>query len=107
VAEISAHWSFLNSTVRSRLLETGGTWLTPALAAHINEMVQHLTADPYLDGWLRDLDMAIRRFQTTSDMSSALHSLWIQLEIGYLIAEAVNRLIGLTAEASSAIGTGR
>jgi hypothetical protein len=107
VAETSAHWSFLNTTVRSRLLETGGTWLTPALAAHIDEMVQRLTADPYLDGWLRDLDMAIRRFLSTSDISSALHGLWTQMETGYEIAEAVNQLIGLTAEASSALATGR
>lgn len=32
VAEVTAHWSFLNTTVRSRLLETGVPWLAPPLA---------------------------------------------------------------------------
>jgi hypothetical protein len=99
VAEISAHWSFLDTTVRSRVLETGGTWLAPHLAAQITEMVRHLTADPYLDGWLRDLDMAVRQFGTTSDLSTALRTLWTQLEIGYEVAEAVSLLGDLTAEA--------
>ncbi|SMD25981.1 hypothetical protein SAMN05661093_09559 [Kibdelosporangium aridum] len=100
VAEVSAHWSFLNTTVRSRLLETGGTWLAPPLAAQIDEMVQLVRADPYMDGWLRDLDMAIRRFHTASDLSTALRHLWTQLEIGYELAEAVNQLSDLTAQAS-------
>ncbi|GAA3676995.1 hypothetical protein GCM10022267_74870 [Lentzea roselyniae] len=43
VAEVSAHWSFLNATVRSRLLETGGKWLAPPLAAQIDEMVKLVT----------------------------------------------------------------
>ncbi len=100
VAEVSAHWSFLNTTVRGRLLETGGTWLAPPLAAQIDEMVQLVRADPYMDGWLRDLDMAIRRFHTASDLSTALRHLWTQLEIGYELAEAVNQLSDLTAQAS-------
>jgi hypothetical protein len=103
VAEISAHWSFLHTTVRSRLLEAGRTWLAPPLAAQIDEMVRRLTTDPYLDGWLRDLDMAVGRFQTTSDLSTALRNVWAQLEIGYELAEAVSLLSDLTAEASRAL----
>lgn len=103
VAEISSHWSFLNTTVRSRLLESGEAWLAPPLAAQIDEMVRRLTTDPYLDGWLRDLDMAIGRFRTTSDVSTALRNLWIQLETGYEFAEAVSSLSNLTAEASHAL----
>jgi hypothetical protein len=99
VAEVSAHWSFLNITVRSRLLETGGTWLAPPLAAQIDKIVKLVTADPYLDGWLRDLDMAVRRFHTTSDLSTALRHLWTQVEIGYELAEAVGQLSELTAQA--------
>jgi hypothetical protein len=99
VAEVSAHWSFLNTTVRSRLLETGGTWLAPPLAAQIDRMVKLVTADPYMDGWLRDLDMAVRRFHTTSDLSTALQHLWTQVEIGYELAEAVSQLGELTTQA--------
>ncbi|MFI5593142.1 hypothetical protein ACIA5G_49405 [Amycolatopsis sp. NPDC051758] len=102
VAEVSAHWSFLGATVRSRLLETGGTWPAAPLAARINGIVQLLTADPYLDGWLRDLDMALRRFQ--ADPAPVLRDLWTQLEIGYELAEAVGQLDDLTAEASRVIG---
>jgi hypothetical protein len=104
VADVSAHWSFLNTTVRSRLLETGGTWLAPPLAAQINEIVGLLTADPYLDGWLRDVDMAIRRLRTTPDLSAALRDLWIQLEIGSELADALSRLGDLMAEAASVLG---
>jgi hypothetical protein len=100
VAEVSAHWSFLNTTVRSRLLETGGRWLAPPLAAQIDDMVKLVTADPYMDGWLRDLDMSIRRFHTASDLSTALRHLWTQLEIGSELAEAVSQLSDLTAQAS-------
>ena len=100
VAELSAHWSFLNTTVRSRLLETGGTWLAAPLAARIDSVVKLLTADPYLDGWLRDLDMAVRRFHTASDLSTALRHLWIQLEIGSELAEAIAELGDLTTQAS-------
>jgi hypothetical protein len=103
VAEVSAQWSFLSTTVRSRLLETGGAWLAAPLAARIDGIVKLLTADPYLDGWLRDLDMAIRRFQ--ADPATALRDLWTQLEIGYELAEAVGQLDDLTAEASRVIGT--
>lgn len=103
VAEVSAHWSFLNTTVRSRLMETGGTWLAPALAAQIDHMVNLLTADAYLDAWLRDLDMAVRRFRTTSDLSTALRQLWTQLEIGYEVAEAVRELDDLVATASQVL----
>ncbi|OXM64979.1 hypothetical protein [Amycolatopsis vastitatis] len=103
VAEVSAHWSFLNTTVRSRLLETGGTWLAAPLAARIDGMVKLVTADPYLDGWLRDLDMAIRRFHAASDLSTALRHLWTQLEIGSELAEAVGQLDVLTAQASRAL----
>jgi hypothetical protein len=99
VAEVSAHWSFLSTTVRSRLLETDGTWLAPPLAAQIDQMVKLVTADPYMDGWLRDLDMAVRRFHTTSDLSTALQHLWTQVEIGYELAEAVSQLSELTAQA--------
>jgi hypothetical protein len=100
VAEVSAHWSFLNTTVRSRLLETGGTWLAAPLAGQIDGMVKLVTADPYMDGWLRDLDMAIRRFHTASDLSTALQHLWTQLEIGYELAEAVSQLGDLTIQAA-------
>jgi hypothetical protein len=103
VAEVSAQWSFLSTTVRSRLLETGGAWLAAPLAARIDGIVKLLTADPYLDGWLRDLDMAIRRFQ--ADPATALRDLWTQLEIGYELAEAVGQLDDLAAEASRVIGT--
>lgn len=103
VAEVAAHWSFLNTTVRSRLLETGGTWLAAPLAAQLEAMVKLVTADPYLDGWLRDLDMSIRRFHTASDMSTALRHLWTQLETGYELAEAVSQLSDLTAQASQAL----
>jgi hypothetical protein len=103
VAEISAHWSFLDTTVRSRLLESGRAWLAPSLAAQIDEMVRRLTTDPYLDGWLRDLDMAIGRLRNTSDLSAALRDFWIQLEMGYEFAEAVSLLGDLAAEASRAL----
>lgn len=104
VAEVSAHWSFLNTTVRSRLLETGETWIEAPLAARIDESVRLLTADPYMDGWLRDLDMALRRFDTSRDVSAALRDLWVRLETGAELAEAVGRLGGLTAEASEVLG---
>jgi hypothetical protein len=103
VAEISAHWSFLNTTIRSRLLESGRIWLAPSLAAQIDEMVRRLTTDPYLDGWLRDLDMAIGRFRNTLDLSGVLRDLWIQVEVGYEFAEAVSLLGDLAAEASRAL----
>jgi hypothetical protein len=61
--------------------------------------VKLVTADPYMDGWLRDLDMSIRRFDTSSDRSTALRHLWTQLEIGYELAEAVSQLSDLTAHA--------
>jgi hypothetical protein len=107
VAEVSAHWSFLNTTVRSRLLETGETWLEAPLAAQIDGMVGRLTADPYLDGWLRDVDMALRRFSTSPDLSSSLRDLWVQLELGAELAEAIAQLGSLTAEASLVLGSVR
>lgn len=103
VAEVSAHWSFLNTAVRSRLLETGGSWLAPHLAAQIDEYVARLTADPYMDGWLRDLDIAVRRFKNGSDVSIALHELWRQLETGSEVAEALSGLGALSREASDAL----
>ncbi|MGW0886318.1 hypothetical protein [Streptomyces sp. NPDC002671] len=103
VAEVSAHWSFLNTTVRSRLLETGGSWLAPHLAAQIGEYVARLTADPYMDGWLRDLDIAVRRFKNGSDVSSTLHELWRQLEAGSEVAEALSGLGALSREASDVL----
>ncbi|MGC9543995.1 hypothetical protein [Streptomyces sp. UG1] len=99
VAEVAAHWSFLNTTVRSRLLETGGAWLSAHLAAQIDEYVSRLTADPYLDGWLRDLDIAQRRFTGSGDISGALQELWRQLEMGSEAAEAVIGLGTLSREA--------
>jgi len=107
VAEVSAHWSFLNTTVRSRLLETGETWLEAPLAAQIDGMVGRLTADPYMDGWLRDVDMALRRFSTSPDLSFSLRDLWAQLELGAELAEAIAQLAGLTAEASLVLASGR
>jgi len=103
VAELSAHWSFLNTTVRSRLLETGGCWLAPHLAAQINEYVSRLTADPYMDGWLRDLDIAVRRFKNGSDASNTLHELWRQLEAGSEVAEALSELGALSREATDVL----
>jgi hypothetical protein len=65
-------------------------------------MVELVTADPYLDGWLRDLDMAIRRVHTASpsDLSSALRNLLTPLETGYELAEAVGKLGDLTTQAA-------
>jgi len=103
VAELSAHWSFLNVTVRSRLLETGGCWLAPHLAAQIDEYVSRLAADPYLDGWLRDLDIAVRRFGNGSDVSGHLHELWRQLETGSETAEALGGLGALSRAASDVL----
>ncbi|GGS93749.1 hypothetical protein [Streptomyces cinerochromogenes] len=103
MAEVSAHWSFLNTAVRSRLLETGGSWLAPHLAARIDEYTARLTADPYMDGWLRDLDIAVRRFKNGSDVSTALHELWRQLEMGSEVAEALSGLGALSREASDAL----
>lgn len=99
VAEVAAHWSFLNTTVRSRLLETGGVWLSAHQAAQIDAYVSRLTADPYLDGWLRDLDIALRRFTGGADISGALQELWRQLEMGSEVAEAVIGLGALSREA--------
>lgn len=107
VAEVAAHWSFLNTTVRSRLLETGETWLEAPLAAQIDGMVGRLTADPYMDGWLRDVDMALRRFSTSPDLSFSLLDLWVQLELGAELAEAIAQLGRLTAEASLVLASGR
>lgn len=103
VAEVAAHWSFLNTTVPSRLLETGGSWLSAHLAAQIDECVSRLTADPYLDGWLRDLDIALRRFANGSDISGALQELWRQLEMGSEVAEAVIELGALSREACAVL----
>ena len=104
VADVSVQWSFLNGVVRSRLLETGGKWLAPVHAAQIDQMVSRLARDPYMDAWLRDGDMAIRRFCTTpatsAEMSPALRDLWAQLETGSETAEAVSRLRGLASEAA-------
>ncbi len=100
VAEVPAHRSFLGTTVRGRLLKTGGTWLAAPLAARIDAVARIVTADPYLDGWLRDLDMAIRRFHTAADVSTALRNLWTQLEIGSELAEAIGQLGDLTAQAA-------
>ncbi|KKD02231.1 hypothetical protein, partial [Streptomyces sp. WM6386] len=58
-------------------------------AAQIDEYVSRLTADPYLDGWLRDLDIALRRFMAGADVSGGLRELWRQLEVGAEVAEAV------------------
>ena len=74
-----------------------------SLASRIEAMVKLVTADPYMDGWLRDLDMSIRRFHTASDLSAALRDLWTQLEIGYELAEAVSQLGDLTAQAARAL----
>ncbi|WP_329400503.1 hypothetical protein OHA45_36840 [Streptomyces lydicus] len=103
VAEMAAHWSFLNTTVRSRLLETGGSWLSAHLAAQIDEYVSRLTADAYLDGWLRDLDIALRRFTDGSDVPQALQELWRQLEMGSEVAEAVIELGTLSREACAVL----
>jgi hypothetical protein len=109
VAEVAAHWSFLNTTVRSRLLETSGAWLSAHPAAQIDEYVSRLTADPYLDGWLRDLDIALRRFTGGSDISGALLELWRQPEMGSEVAEALIGLGALSREACAVLapaGTG-
>lgn len=103
VAEVAAHWSFLNTTARSRLLETGGPWLTALLTAQVDEYVSRLTADPYMDGWLRDLDIALRRFTNGADVSAALHALWRQLETGSEVAEALAGLGALSREACVAL----
>lgn len=103
VAEVTAHWSFLNTTVRSRLLETGGPWLAPPLATQIDAYVARLAADPFMDGWLRDLDIAVRRFKNGSDVSTALHELWRHLETGSEVAEALGELGALSREASDAL----
>lgn len=108
VADVSIQWAFLNGTVRTRLLESGGSWIAPFEAAQTDEMVSRVARDPYIDGWLRDTDMAVRRFNTTptqsADMSPALRDLWIQLEMGAETIEAVNRLPELAAEAARALG---
>jgi hypothetical protein len=108
VADISIQWSFLNGAVRSRLLESGGSWIAPFEAAQADEMVRRVARDPYMDGWLRDTDMALRRFSTTlaqsADMSAALHDLWTQLEIGAETIEAISRLPELAAEAARVLG---
>lgn len=103
VAGVAAHWSFLNTTVRSRLLETDGAWLTAHQAAQIDAYVSRLTADPYLDGWLRDLDIALRRFTGGADISGALQELWRQLEMGSEVAEAVIGLGVLSREACAVL----
>ncbi|MEU6353020.1 hypothetical protein ABZ896_27455 [Streptomyces sp. NPDC047072] len=71
VGEGAAHWSFLDTTVRGRLLETSGAWLSARLAARIDAYVSRLTADPCLDGRLRDLDIAQRRFADGGHISAA------------------------------------
>jgi hypothetical protein len=111
VADVSIQWSFLNGAVRSRLLESGGSWIAPFEAAQTDEMVRRIARDPYMDGWLRDTDMAVRRFSATltqsADMSPALHDLWTQLEIGAETIEAVSRLPELAAEAARMLGHAR
>ncbi|UUU18914.1 hypothetical protein [Streptomyces sp. DSM 40750] len=49
--------------------------------------MSRLTADPHLDGWLRDLDIAQRRFTGSGDISGALQELGRQLEMGSEVAE--------------------
>ncbi|MFI0217661.1 hypothetical protein [Streptomyces lydicus] len=93
----------MNTTVRSRLLETGGSWLSAHLAAQIDVYVSRLTADAYLDGWLRDLDIALRRFTDGSDVPRALQELWRQLEMGSEVAEAVIELGALSREACAVL----
>ncbi|WP_371573451.1 hypothetical protein [Streptomyces sp. NBC_01314] len=47
------------------------------MAAQIDAYVAGLTGEPYVDGWLRDLGLAVRRIKNGSDVvSSALHELW-------------------------------
>ncbi|MEW2514501.1 hypothetical protein [Streptomyces sp. NPDC046870] len=62
-----------------------------------------LTVDPYMDGWLRDLDIAVRRFHNGSDVSTALHELWRQLETGWEVTEALSGLGALSREASETL----
>jgi hypothetical protein len=111
VADVSIQWSFLNGIVRSRLLESGGSWLAPFEAAQTDEMVRRVARDPYMDGWLRDADIAVRRFSKTSarsvGMSAALRDLWTQLEIGAETIEAVSRLSDLAAEAARVLARRR
>lgn len=56
-----------------------------------------------MDGWPRDLDIAVRRFKNGSDVSTALHELWRQLEMGSEVAEALSGLGALSREASDAL----
>ncbi|WP_143076573.1 hypothetical protein [Streptomyces sp. MUSC 14] len=105
VAEVAAHWSFLNTTVRSRLLETGGAWLDAHLAVQIDEYVSRLTTDPYMDGWLRDLDIALRRLTNGADGFAALRELWRQLETGWEVAEALAGLGPLSRDACAALAS--
>ncbi|MGW0712056.1 hypothetical protein ACWD4G_39930 [Streptomyces sp. NPDC002643] len=56
-----------------------------------------------MDGWLRDLDIAVRRFGNGTDVSTTLHELWRQLETGSEVAEALGGLGTPSREAAEAL----
>ncbi|MGW0204396.1 hypothetical protein ACWDZ8_00740 [Streptomyces sp. NPDC003233] len=56
-----------------------------------------------MDGWLRDLDIAIRRFTKGADGFAALRELWRQLETGWEVAEALAGLGSLSRDACAAL----
>ncbi len=53
LAEVSAQWSILNTESRSRLLETGGKWLTGLEVKELNRLVTKV-AGPTLETWLQE-----------------------------------------------------
>ncbi|WP_227026084.1 transposase [Streptomyces fodineus] len=76
---------------------------TPQRIVHPHIESLGSTACLTVDGWLRDLDIALRRFTHGTDVSAALHELWRQLETGSETAEALAGLLALSREACSAL----
>jgi hypothetical protein len=65
LAEVSAQWSILNTESRSRLLETGGKWLTGLEVRELNRLVMGLTG-PTLETWLQQESRLMNRFRFVS-----------------------------------------
>lgn len=79
LAEVSAQWSILNTESRSRLLETGGKWLTGLEAKELNRLVMRVTG-PTLETWFLEESRLLNDFSLFSPGGN--------YSLGYVIAEA-------------------
>lgn len=93
LAEVSAHWSILNTEIRSRLLETGGSWLDAVTVEEFNAVIKSVTTEA-ISNWY-SLKNAILAPPTTigSSLSSEQFKFTTWLQNGIELIDNIKSLV--------------